>query len=173
MYLQNKTILLFPQDLFRSSESFRWPIAIGLRPLKTTKPIVNIFYVKYLYGERNLYYNIHGSTIPRTPHTGPDIQKKPYCQKISLLPTREGIMNAWLWCPWIPLQKLWNFWPWVRVSGSMEGPTWSYSTNVYTHIYLLKISIWLWCLWSLLPSLWNSWPLRQWFRPYGGANIVI
>lgn len=49
-----------------------------------------MFDVKYIHGERNLYYNIHGSTIPGTPHTGPNMQKKPYCQKNSLLQHVRG-----------------------------------------------------------------------------------
>lgn len=52
-----------------------------------------MFDVKYLHGERNLYYNIHGSTIPGTPHTGPNMQKKPYCQKNSLL---QHVTGNWM-----------------------------------------------------------------------------
>lgn len=59
--------------MFRSLESLKWLIAIGLCPsslefnilsfLKTRMPVVTIYCVKHLYGKRNLICKINGSTM--------------------------------------------------------------------------------------------------------------
>lgn len=59
--------------MFRSLESLKWLIAIGLCPsslefnilsfLKTRMPVVTIYCVKHLYGKRILICKINGSTM--------------------------------------------------------------------------------------------------------------
>lgn len=126
--------------MFRSLESLRWLIAIGLCPssrefnilsfLKTRMPVVTIYCVKHLYGKRILICKINGSTMHPRVKGRPNFKKnttnfwKIFCSS----PTH---WDAWLWCPRSPLPKLWNPWSLAQGLGHRGGG--------YGHIHVLNM----------------------------------
>lgn len=101
--------------------------------------------------------------------TQSNMQKK----KFSLIPHMWKIINAWLWWPWSPLQKLWNSWPWVRISGFKVGLIWPNSEYI---LNLKKSSLlsyieknWMHCYYvhkALYLNYKILQPLGQRFRPF-------
>lgn len=139
--------------------------------LKTSKPIVNIFWLKHLKEKRNLTCEIYDFTFHRASWTGPNMLKcNQYSKVISSTPTHFGkktkcMVRKSMKPSATSLKK--NHDPWVRGSGPRVGPMWSNSEialNLWNSFFIYSLILHAW-LWIPPPKLWNSWPMDQGFRP--------